>query len=272
MLTSLPLRTLSNQCGSVLIPLIVGTAVFAVAAGIILTKVSATQKINSDLGITLGAERARAMIRGIVQDPRSWAATQTANASAFTAFDPSSPPALKLLLTDGTVYYNSKDPHAGFSPAGVPCTTSSSPSGNGSALAADADLCPFRYDITLKNHEQINGIWVDTVRAELRYSGTKRAFNTLAERYTFNLRRNFDDASAESACVSLGGDFNLDTGSCSTQVTQAATCSGSTYVRGPATTGASAPCATASPEHVTCPAGTVIKKFDGGNPVCGYPL
>ncbi len=263
------LVVIRDHRGGVMIPVIFGIVIFSVAAGVIAQRINEVQKIKQRLSVSQGAERARSALVGLILDPRSWAETQNGNTAAFagpvSSGSLATAPSLKIRDAVGATFYNSTLANTGFTPAGELCDH---------FTETGSDTCPFRYEVKLYTHEQINGSWVDTVALKLNYRPlhTNSSFNSAADRFTFMLRRNFGGSSAESACIATGGLYTGSTGSCSVQITQTVNC-GSSFLSGPTIPGSPASCVVALRTPITCPPPQVVKKFNStGDPVCGDPI
>lgn len=263
-------KPLLDQAGSMLLPVILITAVIVTTAAVTLIQSSSLRKVNRHLSLVQGAERARSKLMGLVFDPRSWQATQAANPSAFSTFGVGSPPRpLDLRAGDGASYSNSGVPTAGFTAAGAPCnefgiSVGGNPGGN--------DRCPLRYEVSLIDHQLSNNVWVDTLRFELTYFPGEELkvlpFNAKAARFTFDTVRNYADSNPDVTCTLTGGTFNPDTGVCTVTVTQNRDCV-SEFFRGPSSTSSTGHCVAATVPTATCPAEHTVVSFDtAGVPQC----
>lgn len=173
-------------------------------------------------------------------------------------------------------YYSPTNARAGFDSNGEPCITYN-PNGN--------DECPFRVEIRLIDHQLVNGAWVDTLRFGLKYRplNQKTSFNPAIAEFNFQISRNVDIKSAESACLAINGTYYPDTNKCSIQLTKTSTAcqTGYTYSGPEGETIDNVSGGTSSDTHCTqkvvlsqaCQTGTVIKGFDEqGRPICGAAL
>lgn len=263
-----------NENGMTIIAILMVVTVVGIAASTILAMSVEKRKISNRLNVSASANLAKQKLVGAVMSPASWQLTQSGNASAFASFAGGAPsqnalPTLKIYIAGmSTPYYQPSNDKAGFDLTGAPCTSFDSVKGN--------DSCPLRYDVKLKSHVFQNSNWIDTVHFELSFKpkSTDLVFNAKASEFTFDLTRNLDDKSVESACISISGAYDAASNSCSVRITTpVATCaSGKTY-RGPASNSTSTNCDTKSLTVTTCASNQVVKTFDGnGNPVCGVAI
>ncbi len=267
---------LLNQKGASQALVLVTFAIIGIVATVIITIGNQKRKISQQMNVGISANLIKEKLVGVVLSPKSWQVTQSHNHAAFSgSTSPSgssssgtAAPKLDLYLPDSTVaYYESKNPAAGFDLKGNVCNTFSA-SGN--------DDCPFHYDISLVNHVFQNANWIDTVHFELQFrpASLNMILNTSASQYSFDLTRNFNDQSVETACVSVHGNYDPNTNSCSIKLTDtvAACGAGETY-RGPLVNASHTKCDPKRTVHTTCSGSQVIKGFNSnGNPICGAPL
>lgn len=266
MLTRLPL----NQKGMSIILVILVVAVMALVMIGILNWNNQKVKLNQQLNVTVIADQIKTKLVGIVISPDSWQRIQSNNQSAFGyANTPSSTkPGLNLYLADPLItqpYYKASQATAGFDPSGNPCSED-----NPFDSVDGSDSCPFHYDVTLKSRTYVNNNWLDTVHFEMMFkpATSKLVLNTKATQYTFDIVRNFNDRSVESACISVNGNFSSTSARCSTLLTPNVNCQITTAYRGPGAQGGSA-CGERT-QNFTCPQGSVMKGVNGnGDPVCG---
>ncbi len=220
------------------------------------------------MNISVSASLVTQKLVGMVLSPQSWQATQTHNAAAFAYFNSKSPPALDIYSPDSqTPYYQSTNAQAGFDLKGNPCTAFST-SGN--------DSCPLRYDITLKSRIFQNANWIDTLHFALSFRPASAGLilNTNTSQFTFDLVRNLNDQSVESACISINGIYDANSNLCSAKITKSvATCIGGQTYRGPAANNGANNCDNKTTALTKCASSQVVKGFDiKGNPICGAPL
>jgi Na+-transporting NADH:ubiquinone oxidoreductase subunit NqrC len=261
-----------NERGSVLVVVLLVTTVVAITAITTLAIGDQKRKLSRQMNVGVVAGLIKQKLVGMVLAPDSWQATQTNNPHAFTdtgagGQSPQSP-MLDIYLPQVTQpYYQASNSRAGFDAKGNACNEFSN-EGN--------DACPFRYEITVLSHTQQNGNWIDKLHFHLlfRPRSKETVLNAESSNYTFDLVRNLDDRSIESACVSVNGVYHSESNDCSVTLTKAVTScpTGQTY-RGPATDAQSSNCAPRSVATQSCSGSNVIKGFDSDrNPICGAPL
>ena len=257
-----------NQKGMSLVMVLVITGIVGIAASTIVSTSSQKRKVSQHLNVSVSASLVKQKLVGIVLAPQSWQAIQTYNTQAFTNFNANSPPSLNIYTADSNVpFYQTTNAQAGFDLKGNPCTEFSA---NGN------DNCPLRYDITLRNHVFQNGNWIDTIHFELSFKpATYRSMlNTSNHDLSFDLVRNLNDQSVESACISVHGVYDSTANACSIQVTKAVTaCGGGLTYRGPAPNGSANNCDAKTTAIIACGGNQVVKGFDTrGNSICGAAL
>lgn len=251
-----------------LVLILVITGIIGLSAVSIMSMGDRKRKISQQMNISVSASLVKQKLVGMVLSPQSWQATQAHNSSAFASFNPASPPTLDIYTPDSsTPFYQPSNSHAGFDLKGNPCSNFDL-SGN--------DNCPLRYDITLKSRVFQNSNWIDTLHFELTFkpASTGLILNTTASQFTFDLVRNLNDQSVESACISINGLYDTNSNSCSVKITKtASTCgSGQTY-RGPASNNGANNCDSKTIAPAACTGSQVIKGFSQtGNPICGSPI
>lgn len=264
MRTRMPL----NEKGMGIVVVLIVMAMVGAAAFVALTMGSEKRKFSSQMNVLVSANLVKQKLVGIVLAPQSWQITQAHNTAAFASFNPAQPSTLDIYTPDSTAaYYAPSNPRAGFDLKGTPCDGFSY---NGN------DSCPFRYVITLKNHVFQNGNWIDTLHFELNFKtlSTELKLNAAAPEFTFDLVRNLNEQSVESACVSINGVYNDANNACSMQLTKAVPpCTGNQTYRGPASVNGASNCETKSITARACIPGEVIKGFTAnGTAYCGTPL
>jgi hypothetical protein len=252
---------------SIVMALIV-LAMVGISAITIMAMGSQKRKVSQQMNISVSANLVKQRLVGVVLSPQSWQITQNQNSAAFAAFSPDRPPALDIYTPDSnTPYYKVTDATAGFDLKGIPCND---------FRATGNDLCPIRYDITLKNRVFQNGNWIDTLHFALQFkpSSTKVFLKTEDAQYTFDLVRNLNDQSVEYACISMNGKYDATTNTCSTTLTKTVTvCTGGKTYRGPAANGGSSNCDDRTVATTSCSGSQVVKGFStNGSPICGAPL
>ncbi|MBC7458324.1 MAG: type II secretion system protein [Bdellovibrionaceae bacterium] len=259
-----------NQKGMSILAVLAVTSIVGISTLSILTVSNNKRKILEQANVLLSANLVKQKLVGMILSPQSWQITQTNNTQAFTNFSPSVPPTLNIYTPDSSgsmLYYQPTNPGAGFDLKGNTCTQFNI---NGN------DACPLRYDITLKNRVFQNGNWIDTLHFELSFAPASPALklNAKSPQLTFDLVRNLNDLSVESACVSISGVYNAAENSCSVKVTkEVADCVNGTTYRGPATNAASSNCDNKAVPAASCAGNWVVKGFNNsGNPVCGESL
>lgn len=264
MRTRMPL----NQSGMSAALVLVVMMIVGLAAIPIISRSSQKRKISEQMNVSVSASLVKQKLIGMILSPQSWQATQDHNNTAFTSFNSNQPPLLDIYSPDSSnPFYPSTNIQAGFDLKGNPCTEFRS-SGN--------DNCPLRYEIQLKNRVFQNANWLDTLHFELSFKPESAGLilNAKAAQFTFDLVRNLNEQSVESACISISGLYDANTNSCSVQITRSvATCAGNQTYRGPAVNNGANNCDTKTTTASTCTGSQVVKGFDGnGNPVCGAPL
>lgn len=264
MRTRMPL----NQNGMSMIMVLVVMGIVGLSAISIMSMGDQKRKISGQMNVSVSASLVKQKLVGMILSPQSWQATQTHNSGAFVNFDSSHPPTLDIYTPDSnTPFYQPTNAQAGFDLKGNPCTTYSA---NGN------DTCPFRYDITLKSRVFQNANWIDTLHFALTFTPASAGLilNTSTTQFTFDLVRNLNDQSVESACISISGLYDAETNSCSAKITKSvATCGGSQTYRGPASNNGSTNCDNKTAAPTACTGSQVVKGFDvNNNPVCGAPL
>jgi hypothetical protein len=166
-------------------------------------------------------------------------------------------------------YYSSTDPTSGFDMFGNPCV-----SPNLFDPQLGNDLCPFHYDVTLVSRVYQNHNWLETVHFALSYKPqtSGQSLNTSAPQYSFDLVRNFNSQSVEQSCISVNGNYNSATASCTVSITQDTSCgTGGAFV-GPSASSSSGTCGRLALAQ-SCASGTVLKGFGSdGTPICGPPI
>lgn len=264
MRTSMPL----NQNGMSLVMVLVVMVIVGLSAISIMRMSDQKRKLSQQMNVSVSASLVKQKLVGLILSPQSWQATQTHNSQAFANFDPTHPPMLNIYTLDSsTPFYQPTNMEAGFDLKGNPCTGFSA---NGN------DNCPLRYDITLKSRAFQNANWIDTLHFELSFKPASSGLilNASNAQFTFDLVRNLNDQSVESACISISGIYDAETNSCSAKITKSvATCGGSQTYRGPASNGGNTNCDGKTTAPTACTASQVIKGFDvNNNPVCGTPI
>lgn len=260
-------RMLINQRGMSLVTVLFAMGISTVVMASIIAMGQQKRKMSQQMNVTVSANIIKQKLVGMIIAPQSWQATQTRNSQAFANFNGSTRPLLDIYAANSTtVFYQSTNPQAGFDFNGKTCHTFST-QGN--------DTCPFRYAVTLKNRVFQNGNWIDTLNFELVFKPSSQlVLNTSSPEYTFDLVRNFNDNSVESACVAVKGVYNASLNTCTERLTPTVTgCPSNQTFRGPAKNGSSTHCDTRTVAQTTCSSGKLIKGFDSrGNPICGDPL
>lgn len=271
-----PFRELRrDQKGMSIVLVLIVIAVIGAAAVTVMSMGNSKRKVSQQLDVSVAANLVKQKLMGIVLSPESWQITQEKNPTAFQAYKANNPKLDLYIPGDSSApYYQSSNPKSGFDLKGKPCTDfGSDPKVSGST---GNDNCPFRYDITLEGHQNINGAWFDTIHFQLSFKPRTANFllNTDNTDLSFSLQRNVDSQSVETACISLNGTYNYKTNSCSTQLTTpvAACGEGKTY-RGPAGSSGKSNCDSRAITATVCSSDKVVKGFDDrGNVVCGAPL
>lgn len=268
--------SVKSEKGSSLMSIVLAIGLMGIATLGILSWSTQKSHAGRQMNIHAVADQIKQRLVGAVISPNSWQLTQNYNTRAFAdpvfsqgngngpAANSEAYPKLNLYIAGSSgIYYETNNPNAGFSPAGVPCTNFDAQNGN--------DACPFRYDIRLVRHVYQNGNWIDTVRFELTFkpASSKYILNSKKSQYTFDLVRNLDEKSVESSCIALNGQYNANTGECSVRITRATSCAqNSGAYRGPAANGGQS-CETPRAASLACGTGQVIKGFDArGTPQC----
>lgn len=260
-------RLLLNDQGMSLVTVLMTFSIFTIAMGSMLTYAAQKRKIAERMNLSATANLVKQKLVGLVLAPQSWQVTQARNSTVFATFNPASPAILDIFSVDATTpYYQASHPWAGFDMKGRPCM-GFTPSGN--------DLCPLRYEITLKNRTFQNGNWIDTLHFELLFRPAKGlALKTSSEEFSFDLVRNLNDQSAESACIAVRGVYNAKSNACTVKLTESVSpCANNQTYRGPALNGGASRCDNRTIASTSCANGKVVKGFDAnGTPLCGAPL
>ncbi len=257
-----------NQNGMSMVMVLVVMGIVGISAISIMSMGEQKRKISGQMNVSVSASLVKQKLVGMILSPQSWQATQTHNSLAFAGFNPDHPPTLNIYAPDSsTAFYQPTNAAAGFDLKGNPCTGFST---NGN------DACPLRYDITLKSRVFQNANWIDTLHFALSFRPASAGLilNTSTAQFTFDLVRNLNDQSVESACISISGQYDANTNSCSQKITKSvASCAGSQTYRGPASNGGSTNCDNKTATPTACTGSQVVKGFDvNNNPVCGAPL
>lgn len=255
-----------------IVMVLVVMGIVGIAALSIMTMGNQKRKMSRQMNVAVSANLVKQKLVGMVMSPSIWQATQKKNTSVFentsqknssiNIYMPNSQPG----SSSPTLYYQPTNPQAGFDLKGNPCTTFS-PNGNND--------CPLRYDITLKSYAMVNGNRIDTLHFALSFrpASSDLILRTDTSEFTFDLARNLNEQSVESACISVNGTYDGNTNACSVKVTKSVdTCKNGQTYRGPASNDQGTNCDNKTVAVTSCAANQVIKGFDqNGNPICGAP-
>lgn len=269
MRTGMPLSRSLNQKGMSIVSVLMVLTVVSISAVTVFTIGNQKRKVSQQMNIVASANLVKQRLVGLIMAPQSWQTTQAHNSSAFAYPGANSAPLPLNVYMPGasTPYYAGSNQEAGFDLQGNPCLGFRT-SGN--------DSCPFRYEITVQSRVFQNGNWIDTLHFDLSFrpSSPELVLNDKSPNFTFNLVRNLNDQSVESACISINGVYSADTNSCSVSITRTvAACSGNQTYRGPASNAGSTNCDTKSIAVTACAPPQVVKGFNmNGNPICGAAL
>lgn len=257
-----------NQKGMSLVTVLVVMGIVGLSAISIMRMSDQKRKLSDQINLSTSANLVKQKLVGLILSPQSWQATQTHNSAEFANFNSNHPPTLNIYAPDSsTAYYQVTNPTAGFDLKGNPCTSFSA---NGN------DSCPLRYDIKLKSRVFQNANWIDTLHFELSFKPASSGLilNAGTNQFTFDLVRNLNDQSVESACISINGIYDTQTNSCSAKITKSvASCAGGLTYRGPAANTSDTNCDSKTSTPTACTGSQVIKGFDSNrNPMCGNPI
>lgn len=263
-----------NQNGMSIVMVLVVTGIVGISTMAILAMGSQKRKVTQQMNLSTSVSAVKEKLTGLVVSPQSWQTIQSRNASAFTGpIDPEHLPSLDIYLPSSgagagtTAYYSSSNPTAGFDMKGKPCTGFNPDIGN--------DACPIHYDVSLKSRVFQNSNWIDTVKFSLKYRPATAGLqvNVNAADYSFDLVRNLDPQSAESACIAIGGNYITSENSCSKRLTKDyPACRGVNTFRGLASGPGGGNCEAKAIVATSCPGSQVIKGFRESRPICGEPL
>lgn len=260
---------LVNKKGMSVVMVMAVLGLVGITAVTIMSLGSQKRKISQQMNVSVSASLIKQKLVGIILSPQSWQVTQIKNSRAFSQFTEANPPSIDIYNPDSTLpYYQTTDVTAGFDLKGNPCAGFDAVSGN--------DNCPFRYEINLTKSYIQNGNWIHTLHFSLLFkpASAQMILNAGSPLFTFDLTRNIDEKSVETACTLVNGYYDASMNSCSVQVTKPVpVCnSGMTY-RGPAANQAANNCDLKKVNLTACNTPDVVKGFSQiGTPICGAPL
>ncbi len=259
-------RPLANEKGMVLMASIMLGVVLSILAVAVLAQIENKNKIQKKIDLSSSAFKIKENLMTAFNSKMGWTRTKNENQTKIALFNSGasgaggSPSSATLTPIKIDIYSGDNpnpvvvadQPTVGFTFDGQICTGFNENEGN--------DLCPFRYEISLKTVTQTTSDTIIKVMAFLKFkpADSKYVLNTLKSDFTFEYTPSFESQSANDMCLAIGGYYNTQNLTCTHNITNnSANCPSGNSYRGPAAE-SNLNCDQTKPASTTCTANQYV--------------